>query len=187
MSNGSKEQQTLRIDCGEAAKAVLQGSASDFFHLVQLAWNLREIVRLLTPGNSEAQFHEGIDPLWIKESNKSYDEVFKRLGLSLKDARRLFAPENCTDLVVPHVAFETEVTPGMEKVSRKYPVQRDAVSQQDTEETILRKYSDCNWLYCPTCSGVKDVVDANRNRVPKKLWPYIFKMHQMANDVGCIC
>lgn len=192
MSNS--KQQTLRIDCGEAARAVLQGSASDFFQLVQLAWNLREIVRLLTPGNSEVQFHDGIDPLWIKESNKLNDEVFKRLGLSMKEARRLFAPKNCPDLVVPHVAFETEQffkqqgaisgraytsKPNIKEVPRKK-------SSTALDAPFPENWIDCTFTTCTRCKGIDRVSGANYRKIARKHWPQIFGFHRITlHECSC--
>ena len=76
--------------------------------LLQQAWNMRECVRLLTPGVSERQFKPNVDRRWTDEANASLDEMFQDVGLKLKRARQLFAPDDCPDLIVPHVVWETE-------------------------------------------------------------------------------
>lgn len=97
------------ITVGEGAYQFnIEATPREMFMLLQQAWNMRECVRMLTPGISGQQFRRTVDPRWIDDNNAALDRMLKDVGVKLQRARQLFAPGNCPDLIVPHVVLETE-------------------------------------------------------------------------------
>lgn len=84
----------------------IRATPAQMFNLVEQAWNMRECVRLLSNGNSARQFTV-VDEQWIMEANEYLDSMFSSVGLASKRALEIFSPDNCSDLIVPHVVFET--------------------------------------------------------------------------------